>query len=90
MFFDSFCELCKAKGVSPSKAALEMGISKSTVSAWKNMGTSPQMALLQKIAEYFGVSVDRLIGSSEEKETPPSVVVHDEDGKLVVLDDETL
>lgn len=89
MFFDRFCELCKKKGISPSKAALEIGIAKSTVSAWKNMGTSPQMAMLQKIAEYFDVTTDYLTGS-DQKEIPPSVVVHDEDGERIVLDDETL
>lgn len=62
MFFDRYCELCKQKGISPSRAAIEMGINKGTVSVWKNKGTSPQAAQLQKIADYFNVSTDYLLG----------------------------
>lgn len=75
MFYDQYCFLCHQKGVSPSKAALEMGIAKSTVSVWKNRGTAPQAAQLQKIAEYFGVSTDYLLNgdtnaASDKKEAP--------------------
>ena len=75
MFFDRFSELCQAKGITPSRAAIEMGINKGTVSVWKNKGSLPQSAQLQKIADYFGVSTDYLLNgndndSSEEKETP--------------------
>ena len=75
MFFDRFSELCQAKGITPSRAAIEMGINKGTVSVWKNKGSLPQSAQLQKIADYFGVSTDYLLNgsdndSSEKKETP--------------------
>lgn len=66
MFYDRYCELCHRKGVSPSRAAIEMGISKGTVSVWKIKGTYPQAAQLQKIADYFGVTTDYLLGSSDD------------------------
>lgn len=69
MFFDVYCELCKEKGVSPTRAALETGISRSTVSQWKNRGSSPKAEQLPKLAAYFGVSVDYLLGN-EETEKP--------------------
>ena len=68
MFFDVYSKLCKEKGLSPSAAAVKMGINKGTVSVWKNKGTTPQTAQLQKIASYFGVSVDYLL----EKEKAPA------------------
>lgn len=66
MFYDRYCELCQQKGVSPSRAAIEMGINKGTVSVWKNKGTHPQAAQLQKIADYFDVSVDYLLGMERD------------------------
>ena len=69
MFYDLFCELCKQKNVAPTRAALDMGISKATPTTWKNKGITPQAAQLQKIADYFGVSVDYLLGN-EQKEKP--------------------
>lgn len=70
MFYDIYAALCEKKGISTSRAAIEMGISKGTVSVWKNKGTSPQMAQLEKIANYFQVSTDYLLGKSEQKEAP--------------------
>ena len=71
MFYDKYCELCKQRGISPSAAAIEMGINKGTVSIWKSKGTTPQTAILGKIADYFGVSVDYLL-SNELKEKAPA------------------
>ena len=66
MFYSRYCELCKENGKSPSAAAIEIGISKSSVSTWKNMNRIPKMEQLQKIADYFGVTVDYLIGNVNE------------------------
>lgn len=35
MFFERFLNLCKEKGLSPSKASQEIGFSKSSVTYWK-------------------------------------------------------
>lgn len=64
MFYDLFCDLCDQKGVSPTRAALDMGMSKATPTTWKKKGTTPQAAQLQKIADYFSVSVDYLLSGS--------------------------
>nr|DAZ26326.1 MAG TPA: SOS-response transcriptional repressors (RecA-mediated autopeptidases) [Caudoviricetes sp.] len=66
MFYDKYRQLCGAVGKSPSAAAVEMGISKGTVSTWKNLGRTPQTAQLKKIADYFGVSIDYLLGNTED------------------------
>lgn len=66
MFYDKYRQLCGAVGKSPSAAAVEMGISKGTVSTWKNRGRTPQTAQLKKIADYFGVSIDYLLGNTED------------------------
>lgn len=64
--------LCKAKGVSGSRMCLDLGLSKSTMSDLKNgriKGISIPTA--QKIAGYFGITVDELYG--EDKKEKPTV-----------------
>ena len=67
MFYDLFCELCKKKGVSPTKATVEIGLSRTIGTKWKTTGATPQGDTLSKIAAYFDVSVDYLLGNEQEK-----------------------
>ncbi|HWP80031.1 MAG TPA: S24 family peptidase [Candidatus Acidoferrum sp.] len=64
MFYDTFKALCKGRGVSPSRACIEMGLSRSLAAKWKNTKATPSAEVLSKIAQYFGVTVDCLIGRS--------------------------
>lgn len=72
MFYDLFCKLCSEKSISPTKASLEIGLSKSTATKWKNTGATPSGDTLNKIANYFNVSVDYLLGK-EQKERASSL-----------------
>lgn len=67
MFYDLFFELCQEKGISPSKACLEMGLSRSLAAKWKNTKQNPSAEVLPKIAAYFDVSVDYLLGKDIKK-----------------------
>lgn len=51
--------------------AKDTGVSQSVLSQWKNEKTVPSIGTLRKIANYFGVTVDYLIG--DEGETPAVV-----------------
>lgn len=77
MFYDTYLALCQRKNVSPTRAALEIGLSKSTPTTWKKRGLTPQGETLNKIAAYFGVSVGYLLGN-EPKEKPAIDVVDDD------------
>lgn len=69
--YEKINALCKSKGVSGSRMCLDLGLSKSTMSDLKNgriKGIS--MPTAQKIAGYFGISVDELYGVEEQKEQP--------------------
>ena len=69
MFYDVFSEMCLKNGVSKNKAAQEIGLSNSIVTRWKKTGSTPNGVTMAKIANYFGVSVDSLLGlESEPKE----------------------
>lgn len=70
MFYDVYIDLCHSKGKSPSAVAQELGINKSNVSNWKNNGYTPRGSVLNKIAEYFGVTTDFLLTGEETKKAP--------------------
>lgn len=70
MFYDLFKSLCVKKGVSVSKACIEMGLSRSIAAKWKNTRSNPSAEVLPKIAQYFNVSTDYLLGNEPQKETP--------------------
>lgn len=59
MFYYNYVKLCNQKGISPSAAAEQMGFKRSMVTRW-NQGTQPRMSTLQRIADYFRVSIDEL------------------------------
>ena len=66
MFYERFKQLCKEKGVSTSKAAIEAGLSKSTVTKWKkDPTTKPSGNIISKLCAYFDLSVAELLGETE-------------------------
>ena len=70
MFYDKFMYLCNAKKVSPSRAALDAGISKSLVTKWKtNKTIIPSPDILKKLSLYFKVSVSELLGEEEKNDS---------------------
>ena len=68
MFFSRFSELSAEKGLSTTAAGREIGISKTTISYWRNNeNVIPKNDVLQRIADYFGVSTDYLLGKTDIK-----------------------
>ena len=71
--YEKISTLCNSKGVSGSRMCLDLGLSKSTLSDLKNGRTKGiSVPTAQKIASYFGVTVDELYGnepSEDEKKT---------------------
>lgn len=67
MFYDVYCELCQKNGLTPSGAAGKIGFNRASVTMWKNTGKAPKQDLLIKIADYFGVTTDYLLGNKTEK-----------------------
>ena len=68
MFYDRFVQLCKKKGVTPTRAALDAGVSKSLVTKWKTNGAKdPSPEVVRKLASYFGITIAELLGEENEK-----------------------
>lgn len=63
----SIKELRKQKHVSQAELARELGIHQTAVSQWENGRTMPDTDSLNKLSEYFGVSIDRLLGKTVGK-----------------------
>ena len=67
MFWNNFLAQCAKKGKSPAVVAEELGFSNSATTCWKN-GSLPRMSSRKKLADYFGITVDELMGT---KKSPP-------------------
>lgn len=86
MFKKRFVILCNQKGVPPTVACQAIGLSNATFSKWDD-NSIPRQATLQKFADYFGVSVDYLLGKENEKkptddgELGEDIVIFHRDGK---------
>jgi transcriptional regulator with XRE-family HTH domain len=66
MFYETVLKLCAQKGISLTNLmSEELHMSTGNITRWKN-GTVPGSTTLQKIANYFGVSVDYLLGNDQK------------------------
>ena len=66
--YEIFENLMKEHGVTAYKVSKETGIATSTLSDWKKGRSTPKQDKLQKIADFFNVTVDYLLtGNNEEK-----------------------
>lgn len=63
-FYKKVIALCKEKGVSRSKMADDIGISRSTPKEWENGGVKPRHDTIKKLSDYFGVPVSYFSNSS--------------------------
>ena len=66
MFFNRFKELCDERGISAYRACTDIGLNRSAVAKWKT-GGKPNGSTAAKLADYFGVTTDYLLGQSEER-----------------------
>ncbi len=75
-------ELRKAKDVTQQRMAIDLGVDQTSISSYECGKYLPTVEVLIKLAEYFGVSTDYLLGLSDIK-TPLKVVTSDQTAYLV-------
>ena len=74
--YEVFEQLLQKYGVTPYRVAKEAGVTQTALSNWKSGRSTPTTKTLQKIADYFGVTIDYLMTgdiseeSHEKKLTP--------------------
>ena len=59
MNIDKLAAMCKERGISFRKLEKECGLGNGTIARWKT--SSPSVANLKAVADYFGVTVDELL-----------------------------
>lgn len=60
-------ELRTAHGLTQVDFAKKLSVSKQAVSNWENNNIQPSIDMLVKIADFFGVSTDYLLGRTAER-----------------------
>lgn len=66
--YEIYQKLRDERGLKDSDVAREASVSKSTFSDWKVGRSKPGIKKLQKIADFFGVTVDYLMTGKEDEQ----------------------
>ncbi len=66
MFGEQIKSLRMCKGLNQVEMAKIFGVTKQSVSNWENENIMPSIDMLIKIAKFFGVSTDYILGLSEK------------------------
>lgn len=76
--YEIYCKLRDEKNLKDADVVRGTGITKSTFSDWKNGRSEPKRDKLQKIADYFGVTIDYLTTGKESDKKKPVLTPKDE------------
>ena len=68
-FYEKYRQLCMELGKSDNAVAAEIGLSNSTVTTWRQ-GAIPRRPTLKRVADYFGISVEEMMGYSSIEKAP--------------------
>lgn len=71
----------KSKKLSQQEVAKHLGVSRSAVAMWETGGSEPDLATVSKLADFFGVSIDYLLGRDET--APERQHVDDDDRDII-------
>lgn len=66
MFALRLKELREQKGLSQKAFSMKLGVSQSTVGMWESKKREPNFETAKKIADFFNVSVDYILGRTNE------------------------
>ena len=62
----TLAEIRKSKKIKQKDIAKYLSVSASTISDWERGKSSPSPEMLKKLADFFGVTVDELLGRSSD------------------------
>lgn len=63
-------ELMQNEGLTAHQLEVRAGLSNASVQAWRNGRNKPSLDAISKLSDYFDVSVDYLLGKTDDP-TPP-------------------
>lgn len=85
MFVERLKELLSERGITKNKLLTDLQLGKNSFVNWESRGTIPSGEVLTKIAQYFGVTVDYLLGNTDNREKAPSALtLTEEEADLII------
>lgn len=79
--YEIFENLCNKNNVTPYRVCKETGLTTATISNWKAGRYTPKQDKLQKIADYFGVTLEYLM-TGEKKEGEEKYYINEETAEM--------
>ena len=67
MAYERIFELIEEKGLTAYRVSKDTGISQASLADWRKGRSNPKIDKLQKLSEYFGVSIGYLTGDADER-----------------------
>jgi transcriptional regulator with XRE-family HTH domain len=75
--YERFRQLMEERGITSYRVSKDTGVSEASLSEWKRGNSTPKVENLKKIANYFNVTLDYLLGEvdiyngiAKNKKTP--------------------
>lgn len=84
---DRLKELRDKESISQKKLGEILNMSQQAIAKWETGAASPDPVMLIKIADYFDVSIDYLVGRTDNPNITNDVIVESADGNITSLDD---
>lgn len=78
-------ELRKEKGITQKQFAEIFQVASGTIAMWEIGKRQPDIQMIDRIASYFGVSVDYLLGKTDIKNPLPRNIYPIEEGDFIVM-----
>lgn len=84
MFADKLKQLRKSRNITQTQLASDMQVTKGAIGMWETNKRVPDIDMLKRLANFFGITVDELLGNESadiQTETAPT----DEDIKFALF-----
>lgn len=76
MAYERIFELIQEKGLTAYRVSKDTGISQASLADWRKGRSNPKIDKLQKLSEYFGVSIAYLTGEADERTDTQAPLKH--------------
>lgn len=84
--YEIFEHLLQKHNVTPYKVAKEAGVTQTALSNWKSGRSTPTTKTLQKVADYFGVTIDYLMNGTTNTSKKEKTVLTPKDERDIAKD----
>lgn len=85
MFTEIVLDLIAKNGITKNKMLKDLKMGTGTFATWEKRGTIPSGETLSKIADYFGVSTDYLLGDKNKSVTDNGNGLSESEAQLIKL-----